>query len=362
MKIARSTVSTVKGSMPSPGENARAIWTERSGLHLRLMDGDGRVGHGEASPLPRYSPDDVARVRSALSQRPWGTIEIDEQAPVSVQLEHILARIDVRLPSARFAVETALLDLLAQRRHRPLWALLSDDASAKPARLCATLSSAEPRDVLVAARAAGARGIDTLKLKVGRRDRFEKELDLLRVLKRELPNATLRVDANRAFAARDLPKRLERLAEVGVDVCEEPSLFEAVIRLSEPPLRLAFDESLQGPEGDARLSSLGDRGFLGAVVLKPTTLGGLFRCRELARRARAAGAEAIVSHTLDGPIALAAAAALAVTLREPRGAMGLDAHPGLGVWPNVDLHMLAERTIEPVDAPGLGLPRGIDWG
>ncbi len=362
MKISRSTVSTVKGSMPNPGGNARAMWTERRGLLLRLMDDDGRVGHGEASPLPGYSPDDIDAARAVLGKRPWEVLpEIDEEAPLGAQLGHVLGNIDARVPSARFAVETAILDLVAQRKKRPLWTLLTDSDTAKPVPLVVTLTAADARDILPAARAAHARGIDTLKLKVGRPDRFAEELDSIRVLQREL-EMTIRVDANGTFEARELPKRLDKLASVGVSLCEEPSTFDAVIRLKKTPLPLAFDESLIGPEGDARLSSLGNRGLLGAVVLKPMTLGGLLRARELARRARAAGAPAIVSHTLDGPIALTAAAALAVTLPEPRLAAGLGRHPGLGAWPEVELPALGKRTVLPVDGEGLGLSYGVDWG
>jgi L-alanine-DL-glutamate epimerase-like enolase superfamily enzyme len=296
-----------------------------------------------------------------LGQRPWEVLsDLDEKAPISVQLDHILGQIDVRLPSARFAVETAILDLVAQRQERPLWTLLTESDSAKPVPLAATLMAAEARDVLPAARAAHARGIDTLKLKVGRPGRFSEELDMIRVLKREL-EVTIRVDANRSFPTGKLPKMLEQLAKAGVSLCEEPSTFDAVIRLRESPVPLAFDESLTGPEGDTRLSSLGDRGLLGAVVLKPTTLGGLFRCRELARRARAATAPAIMSHTLDGPIAFMASAALAVALPEPRLAAGMDKHPGLGTWPDVDLPALGNRSLEPVNDVGLGLPRIVDW-
>ena len=43
MKLTRATVSTVKGSMPEASGNARALWTERRGLLLRVMDDAGNV-------------------------------------------------------------------------------------------------------------------------------------------------------------------------------------------------------------------------------------------------------------------------------------------------------------------------------
>ena len=74
------------------------------------------------------------------------------------------------------------------------------------------------------------------------------------------------------------------------------------------------------------------------------------------RRERAAecGADYLVSHTFDGPIARAATAELALVLQCSLAA-GLGPHPGLDLWPPHRIAAIRAREIEPHDSPGLGL-------
>jgi L-alanine-DL-glutamate epimerase-like enolase superfamily enzyme len=80
------------------------------------------------------------------------------------------------------------------------------------------------------------------------------------------------------------------------------------------------------------------------VVLKPALIGGLRRTLDLARTVAAAGKTPIVSHLLDGPVALAAYAELACAIGGPL-AHGVGLHPGLGSYaprpiPELDGHRL----------------------
>ncbi len=84
-------------------------------------------------------------------------------------------------------------------------------------------------------------------------------------------------------------------------------------------------------------------------------LGGLTRCLSLARSARERGIAVVVSHLLDGPIALAAAAALALAVGSPERAAGLEPHVGLAAWPALPLPAFTSAHILRRDAPGLEL-------
>ena len=61
----------------------------------------------------------------------------------------------------------------------------------------------------------------------------------------------------------------------------------------------------------------------------------------------------IVSHCFDGPIAHAAASALALAVASE--ACGLDRHRGLAAWPERPLPHLTASTIVATSRPGLGV-------
>ena len=355
MRIERATCVNVGGNLPVPLGNARQGWRERRGMVLRLFDDAGNVGQGEASPLPGYSPEDLPSVRAALAREPWRRVAtLDTAAPLVPQVRHAIAGLDEALPSARFALETALLDLIGRRTGRPLWVLLGDGEPAGPVPLSCSVATDDARHALETARRAVEEGAAAIKVKVGAD--WKSELGLLRTLREELGDrVAIRADANQSFDAGVLVGRLLELAALGIELVEEPCPVDVLARLDRSPVPIALDESLQGPEGPARLSRLGREGLIRYVILKPTTLGGLSACLDIARHARAAGAEPIVTHTFDGPIALAAACALAVVLPPPRHAAGLSRHAGLAAYPEIELPMLEPRRIVPSEEPGLGI-------
>ena len=68
MRVTGAEVIPIAAPLGGPVQNARTAWTRREGLLLRLRDEEGRVGQGEASPLPDYSPDTLAGCRAALER------------------------------------------------------------------------------------------------------------------------------------------------------------------------------------------------------------------------------------------------------------------------------------------------------
>ena len=361
MKIRRAAIVTAGGNLPVPVGSAGRTYRERRALVLRLFDDDGRMGQGEAAPLPGYSPDDLERVREAISAEPWRTLRsIDERAPLLSQVRHITGRVDPDLPSARFAIETALLDLLGQRAGRPVHDILASGAPVGTVPLSRLVDAEAVDGLLEAARAAHEAGIRTLKVKIGRK--FEAELAMLRALRADLGyGMALRLDANRSFPVDEAVARLAALAGIAPELIEEPVPPDELERVHPSPVPIALDESLAGEEGPARLSRLAAAGVCKWVILKPTLLGGALACMEVARRARAAGVEPIVSHTFDGPIAMAAAAALAVALPPPRHAAGLDRHPGFVAFGDVEVRSITATHVVPDEAPGLAITTGPTW-
>jgi o-succinylbenzoate synthase len=338
----------VSGELARPAGNAQQTWNARAALLVHLIDADGRIGCGEASPLPGYSSDSLARCEEDLTGLRAGELPAPEPGtPVEPQLRELGAQ--VAAPAARFALECAWLDLLGQATGRSLAALLGRVAfSSIP--LAALVDAPSEAESLALARLAVAKGIRVLKLKVGRPGAFDRELALARRLRHELgPEVALRLDANRAWSPEETPARLAALAEIAPELVEEPS----PIWPTASPVPLALDETLQQPDSEVCLRALSR--VCRAIVLKPMALGGFTRCLALARLAGELGLDVVVSHLFDGPIALAAAAELALALPRPPRACGLARHAGLSAWPAVEIPQIGAHSIEARPLAGLGV-------
>jgi len=358
------------GGLARPVRNARATWPRREGLLLELTGSRDEVGEGEASPLPGLSRESLEDCRAALTRLPFAALRIDEAASFAAWSAAI-SRVGAGLPAAaRFALESAALDLLGRALGLPAWALVVPDAQIAPTprTLGALLSGTAPAPVAAEAVAARERGIRCLKLKVGAPGALEHELELARAARAAAPELDLRLDMNRALPLAQALPALERFASLGCALVEEPAAeldlgaaaagdgaaLELTRRLAASPIPVALDESLRdAPPGALR--AIAGRGFPAAVVLKPTVLGGVARALELAAEARDVGVDVIVTHAFEGPLALAAASVVALAVGSTGRAMGLDLHPGVTAWPARRVPALRGTALEPWREPGLGI-------
>ncbi|AUX22225.1 O-succinylbenzoate synthase [Sorangium cellulosum] len=340
----------------------------RRGLVLSLTDEEGLVGLGEATPLPGFSPDSADADEGALVALPGalGPIELPFAAPPAGAAKGAAAFATLRalapmsprlrgLPAARFALETALLDLIGQRLGLPLSASLGGHRryAEVPVNGLLTTSTALP-EMLARAGALAARGVRAIKVKLRSRgeEGFARDLQALRALRREHPDVELRLDANAAWSLGDVPRRLGDLAPLRPRFVEQPVAPELLHHLGACEVPWAADESLALEGMPERLL---EAGGCAAFILKPAMLG-LLRAHELGRRAQARGIDAVVTHLFDGPIALAAACELALALPRPPLACGLDAHAGLAAWPEVSIpQLLRGGRVAASGQPGLGI-------
>ncbi|MDP1900161.1 MAG: enolase C-terminal domain-like protein [Rubrivivax sp.] len=334
----------------------------REAVRIRLHDGQGTTGLGEALPLPGYSRDDADTAFAVLTELADKTLEVPREASGIAQIAATLAPFDaalVRAPSARFALECALLDLLSRRAGQSAAAWLAKGRQSRalqPVAVSVLLPDDEAGAVATAAQAA-ARGHTVLKLKVARADRSAaQEMALLGAVRAAADAAApgavrLRLDANGEMDPATLQQRLAAWSTFGIELIEEPLAGDALLALPALPLPWAADESLADPTRTAALLALPRYRGPAALVLKPAMLG-LLRCFGLAEAAAARRLGVIVTHSLDGDLGFAAACALAQALPQPPWPCGLAPHAGL------------RRTVAPqawLPVPtglGLGVP---DW-
>lgn len=321
-----------------PWVAASATLTERRGWLLELTIDDGITGWGDCAPLPSSGEAGLTRCFAAL-ERSATTCAASDSDP----------------PEVRWAFETAVFDIEAKRRGLPLARLLGAESLVVPVN-----AALGPLDDGCAerARAAIAQGFAIGKVKVGIAPVAE-ELARLHELATELTGRLrLRLDANRAWSDHDAERMLTAIADLPIDGVEEPLAAPSCAALARlqatVPFPLAVDESLPSLSLDALLSSRTVRRF----VVKPARIGGISSTLALAKQAREAGVEVVLTSVVDSAVGVTAAAHLAATLGGPahglatsswlaedvaaappieNGEMLLSEAPGLGLRPSQTL-------------------------
>ena len=282
----------------------------RSGLIVKISDGPDSTGCGDIAPLPGFSAESLDEATAAITE--W-TRRATARGPTE-SIEG--ARCDDLPPSVRFGVETATWQFLSplerspdrsgMRRRVPLNALLSGDFEA----------------VGRGAHALCGAGYRAVKLKVGAQD-VEDDIDCARLVRRILGHdIALRLDANRAWDYATACRFVQGIGDLDVEYLEEPlasagRLWELAVETSVP---LALDETVVERVGDPAFPA--DSTWAGAVVLKPTLLGGTHVAAACAASAFKAGLKPIISACFEsgvGLIALARLAALATRYDLPVG-------------------------------------------
>lgn len=345
----------VRAELPRPAGNALGEWSDRQAIAIAVSDGS-HVGRAEAAPLPKMSSETLEMTERALRAIPWGEVDPEIEDPLT--LAAILVADDV--PSARFAVEAALLDLVGRARGLSVAAMLAEHEPAGSISAAALLDDLDT--AVVRATVALSAGAGALKVKIGRPGRIEAESAMLRALRKELGSEVpIRADANGSLEDASDP-RIAVLAEIGCELLEEPFSLERLFETPALPIPIGLDESLS--RDPVRALRALEIGRAQAVVLKPALLGGIGRALAIAEAAKARGARAIVSHLFDPPRSFAACCHLALALAGgPAGgheAHGLARYPGLDQW--VDEHgaptpvprMIGAFRIERPDGGGLG--------
>ncbi|WP_029090300.1 o-succinylbenzoate synthase [Brevibacterium album] len=180
--------------------------------------------------------------------------------------------------------------------------------------------------------AARFEGATAVKVKIAEHGMASLEEDLARVaaVRRALPEAALRCDANAAYSPAEARTALAALAGSGplqyveqpVAAVEELAELRAWVAAEGLPVPLAADESIRKAEDPLRVAALG---AADVIVVKVQPLGGI---RAAARIVEEAGLPAVVSSALESSVGLAAGAALAASL--PASALPAVPAAGLG--------------------------------
>lgn len=250
----------------------------------------GEVGKAECVPYQRYGESNESVVAEIESVRP--------------AIERGMSRADLQdaLPAAaaRNALDCALWDLEAKLSGKRAWELAEIDPPL-PVVSAMTLSLDTPENMAKAARASAH--LPLLKLKVtGAGD-----LERVTAVRGGAPESRLIVDANEGWRPEMLDSLLPALAEVGVEMVEQPLPADDDDALlgREFAIPICADESCHTRADLDRL-----QGRYPMINVKLDKSGGLSEALALVREARARGFRVMVGCMVGSSLAMAPAVLL----------------------------------------------------
>ncbi len=271
---------------------ARGAKTFVDVLVVATSDG-AHIGYGEGTAI--YYQGETAESCLGQVERIIGQLEL-----LSVVDARAFAQTLMQPGAARNAVDCALWDLEAKASGKPLWKLIGLKSAPKPLQTAFTISLGNASSMEADAAKAAARGFQLLKLKLtGDGDRKR-----VAAVRAGAPDARLIVDANESWGNLDIAAEASALAELGVEMIEQPVAAgqDAMLAGLKSKLPILADESCHEAADVARLAPYYD-----GVNIKLDKAGGLTEALKIADAAKDAGMKIMVGCMLSTSLGIAPA-------------------------------------------------------
>ena len=287
MKIIEFNIYPFSFSLNNFLINSKQSYNEREGFWLEIKS-ENCCGYGEAAPLSGFSKENLHEIYYAFQ----GFFHAVKNEQIDLEELLLLAEIHcLGCPSARFAIETAIYDILSKELKISISRYLN----------VSSLSKIKVNGIIGAH--SESDNFKVLKLKVGISNIFD-EVDSLKKLKELYGDEVLfRLDANGIF---DLPKAIRFCKEVekfNIDYIEQPLPPDKLEDLEElqyhTDISIALDESITSLESVEKVIDLD---LAQAYIIKPMISGGFIESGKIIELAKSKNIRSIISSSLETSI------------------------------------------------------------
>ncbi len=318
---------------------------------------DGIIGYGEGTTIGGLSygdesPEGIKLAIDTYFAPLLGGLAADRVGAAMATLDRDI----VGNRFAKCAIETALLDAQGKRLGIAVSELVGGRVRDTLPVLWTLASGNTAFDIAEGERMLADRRHNMFKLKIGKRDLAD-DVAHVGAIKRALGDAvSIRVDVNQRWTETVARRGIAMLADVGVDLVEQPTSYRnraALARLrADAAIPLMADEALHGP---ADAFDLALRAAAQVFSIKIAQCGGLSAARATAEIARAAGIDLYGGTMLEAGVGTAASAHLFSTFASL--AYGTELFGSLLVCDDLLAEPLVYREfeLEVPQGPGLGI-------
>jgi len=352
MKITKVEAVPFGIQLTEPFRIAIGTTTSTMGILVRIHTDENTVGIGEGAP---------ARLITGETQE--GAIDVVNKyfAPMLIgkapfEISKLIAQMDeviIGNSSAKAAVDMALYDILGKATSKPLYDLLGGyvhDVSTD-----CTIGIKKPEEMARDARAIVEKGFNTIKVKIG--VDAKEDIERVRMIRKTVGDDTIiRVDANQGYDAKTAIGVAQRLERYNIQLIEQPVPAWDIEGLAmvrhAVNVPIMADESVHTPQDAVQIIR---RDAADMINIKLMKAGGIFRGKQIATIAEAAGIPCMIGCMLETRVSITAAAQLAVSTRNIREA-DLDAPLFLKEDPVKEGGIQYEKgTLKIPNLPGLGV-------
>lgn len=309
MKIER--VDTKKLEMPytKPLVTATNNFTVARGLLVTVVTNGGVEGYGYSDLFPRAgeTPETAQHViESVLKAKVIGK-ELEDLARICADIDHALTG----HPRAKAALESAMADALARSYHMPLYVMLGGKFRSE-IKVIKMVSVGDPEAMAQEAKELVAAGL-SLKLKVS--GEIEKDLPRVAAVRKAVGDRVfIKIDANEAYDAKSAIKLAKGLADLGVEIFEQPvprDQFDALWEVKKhSPIKIEADQSCRN-FADAQM--LITNRMVDSINTGIAKVGSIGEVRRIAELCEANGIRCALSNTAGSMVGDAAAVHLAAS-------------------------------------------------
>jgi len=309
MRIER--VETKKLEMPytKPLVTATNNFTVARGLLVTVRTNGGVEGYGYSDLFPRAgeTPETAQHViESVLKSKVIGK-ELEDLARIRADIDHSLTG----HPRAKSALESAMVDALARSYHIPLSVMLGGKYRGE-IKVIKMVSIGDPDAMAAEAKELVSQGL-SLKLKVS--GSIDRDLPRVAAVRKAVGDSVfIKIDANEAYDAKSAIKLAKGLADLGVEVFEQPvprDQFDALWEVKKhSPIKIEADQSCRN-FADAQM--LIKNRMVDSINTGIAKVGSIGEVRRIAELCEANGIRCALSNTAGSMVGDAAAVHLAAS-------------------------------------------------
>lgn len=315
--------------------------THKEGFHLTIRFGEF-TGKGEVSILTPFGTPSSEEAKKFF---PEAESFLLHRNPVDI-LSDLITGVHQFPAVVESAIEQAVLSLICNSTQVSPDELLNR-TPAKRISVNGVVSYSDPQQCVAAARRLLQNGITTVKVKVGGGD-IQTDLAKIAALREHFEDQlTLRLDANGSWSFDKAISYLPQFEQFQIEYIEQPvrecNLFS---RLREyTTIKLAADECVE--DYQTAVSLIRNR-VPDVIIIKPLLIGGVRKSLAIAKLAKDAGIETVITTSLDGATGRRAAVVTAA-LSESNMSHGLSTGALFEHDPEPDYYIPLNGYIDPHD-------------